>query len=307
MLQTKNWIGAGLLFFGLSLSASAQQDFAKPNLENPLADTSLAGTVADGSLAVDAGGDLQIDAELKRFYDYFLSARGEIADAQLQAVVHGALSSRLPAAAAAQAFELFEAYMRYLNEAPARLGDGPAEAYRDSSKIGVVYGRLTALRFDYFGEAAEAFFAGDLTREASALRYQSDRLEADDAEALKAARSSWESSLSPAELRDRAASVGPLDLHRRVAELRASGAGDAEVWAARAEAFDSEAADRLARLDAERAQWDRRLVEYRNRLERLERSKLGTAEKVAAVETLLSASFSPLEQKRVRALERLGR
>src|SRR5262244_2505399 len=43
----------------------------------PPAPRSLLGTDVDGTLAVDARGDLVVSPELRRFYEYFLSTTGE--------------------------------------------------------------------------------------------------------------------------------------------------------------------------------------------------------------------------------------
>ncbi len=297
--------------FGSCLSAAALIALctALPIQADPvLSATSLAGTTADGDLRTDDQGNLVVDSEVRRFIDYFLAARGELSDDALRGAAERAVMDRLPAPAAKQALELFDLYLRYLDEAPRVLGDGPAKALDDGSRIQKVYGQMTDLRSEIFGEdRALALFGADLGREAATLQLQSKLLSADETDALSAARQEWEVSLSADERQARSAALGPVALRERIETLRAAGAGSDDIWAARAQAYGPEAADRLARLDLERVEWQRRVETYRAQRATIERSKLAPAEKRRAVEGLLMESFNPLEQKRVRALDRIER
>src|SRR5262249_32571706 len=83
--------------------------------------SSLQGTDPDGALEVDGRGGLVVDSDLRRFFDYFLSAGGEEAPAALRARIVLAIGERLQGAAASRAVELLDRYLAY-RDAARRLG-----------------------------------------------------------------------------------------------------------------------------------------------------------------------------------------
>lgn len=216
---------------------------------------SLEGTEPDGALVVDAEGHLVIDTDLRRYFDYYLSARGEISDAALARHVAEEASQRLARAprAAAEASRLFARYLRYIQTAEERLGAAVEKGAYDPSRAGETWERLQALRVEAFGEAgARAFFGDALRLEKAALELQAARVEASTPTEREAARAAYEASLTAEERAARAAARLPLDIAAKVETLRARGASSDEIWAVRAEAFGPEAADRLAALDRRR-------------------------------------------------------
>src|SRR5262249_46952091 len=72
---------------------------------------SLDGTEVDGRLAVDAHGDLVVSPEVRRFFEYFLSASGEETDAVMRRRLEAAIDARVPPRAAAQARTLFAQFL----------------------------------------------------------------------------------------------------------------------------------------------------------------------------------------------------
>lgn len=209
---------------------------------------SLEGTVADGSLRLAADGSLMIDAELRHFFDYFLSARGEVADRLLVERMGREAAVQLPAAAAAEASALFASYLRYADVAAARL-DGI-----DRSKLTEAFGQLEKTRREVLGEnAASGLFQDQLALERSALLLQQAHLDAKTPAERAASLLRYEASLDPEERRARRAATLPLRVAAKVSEMRLGGASEEEVWAVRARAFGSDAADRLRALDQRRA------------------------------------------------------
>ncbi|MEM9553617.1 MAG: lipase secretion chaperone [Acidobacteriota bacterium] len=217
--------------------------------------TSLADTRPDGRFAADADGQLMIDDELRRVIDYFLSARGEIADAELVRHVAEEASHQLAGApdAATSAVELFDRYLRYVDTAETRIGRAIEKAANEPSRVAAIHRQVTALRTEAFGETtARALFGDVLRQERAALALQAARLEARSPGDLKAARVAYEASLTADERAARTAARRPLEVAAEVAALREGGATAEEIWAVRAEAFGAEAADRLAALDRRR-------------------------------------------------------
>lgn len=98
----------------------------------------------------------------------------------------------------------------------------------------------------------------------------------------------------------------PLPLRHASEELalRESGASEAEVDALREERFGREAADRMAALDADRADWAARVTEYRSEREALLATMDDFAEREAALNDLRERHFSEDERKRVEILDR---
>mgnify|MGYP000744729102 FL=1 len=104
---------------------------------------------------------------------------------------------------------------------------------------------------------------------------------------------------------DREAPRAVIRLEAQIAALRAQGAGDDEVFRARAKTLDSAAAGRLAELDQEERQWRQRIDSYlSDRARALQRlADAPDSEKQAALTDLQQARFSELERKRLAAYE----
>ena len=211
---------------------------------------SLTDTEVDGALRVDFAGNLVLDEEVRRFFDYFLTATGEEAPAVIRARIDSVLDTRLPAPAAGQGRDLLRRYLAY-REAAQELGaDGDLEARRVA---------VQSLRNHHLGaEAAEKLFASEL---APPDPHPEERI--------------------------------PLDAMRAEASLPR-----AETQSFRERTFGPEGAVRLAALDDARARWAQRLEAFRE-----ERARLGDD---AAASRLLASSFTPEEQVRVEALERMA-
>lgn len=110
----------------------------------------------------------------------------------------------------------------------------------------------------------------------------------------------------PPEIRDaRTAASKPAELHLRVEALRAAGGSSEEIAAARRSEYGAGAAERLALLDGQRAQWSERLTRYRGEVQAL-CSSHGGADSPAyrkALEAPRQRRFSSGELLRVRALD----
>src|SRR5207237_256335 len=82
---------------------------------------SLAGTVADGELAVDESGRLVVTRETRRFFDYFLAGGGEEGVGRAKARLVAEVRKRLPVSAVPEAIGLLDRYLAYRR----RAGSGP--------------------------------------------------------------------------------------------------------------------------------------------------------------------------------------
>jgi lipase chaperone LimK len=266
----------------------------------PAAETlpaSLRGTSEDGSLETDDEGDLVLGPGVIRFFDYYLSATGEESPAAIRARVVAAVHRRLPGERAAdRAVALFDTYVGY-REATRGLSsrdDDPAARLAE----------VAALRRRFFGaEAAEKLFGRE--ERAMAVALEQRRVQRDPSLSPRERARKLEDleGRLPPEIREaRAALTRPLRERAEEESLRAAGASDEDLHAYRVAVDGEEAADRLDALDQARAAWRARLDAFREARAAIEASQPDPALRAAAVQQLLDASFTPVEQLRVRVL-----
>ncbi|MEB2286299.1 MAG: hypothetical protein B6D46_08090 [Polyangiaceae bacterium UTPRO1] len=279
-----------------------------PDAAVPRRPRSLRGTRVDGGLVVDASGHLLPTIDARRFFDYFLTATGEVPDEELRARIVREIGRRLEDPAAGEAIALLDRYLAYRERVRALA----AAAAPDAADLDARLTALAAIRRDVLGEeAAEAFFAAE---EAEARRLLESRRIAGDPRLAPEERAARAEALFataeaelPAEVRE-AHATARLAATLRAAEdeIRARGGDDAEIAAIRERLAGPEAAARLAALDRERAAWRERVAAFRAARDRLRRDPArDAAERAAAESRLLEESFAPAERRRVRALDRI--
>ena len=266
---------------------------------DPLKTGSLRGTEVDGEVRFAADGSLIPDAGLRRLFDYFLGTMGETDLAGVRELLRRHLLSRFDPAQTERvlaAFERYVAYQRALMDAPGARSDDPAVRLAEARR----------LRRSLLGEAmAEGFFAEEealaelsLKRrdiaadpELSAERKRA-LLDALDREAGYAARSDAET----AELAARQAE----DLERRSLT-------PAQRHAERSALWGEAAAERLAALDAEQADWDARVLRYIEARDRiLQDPRRAAAQRSLDIAALRARMFTTPEQRRIASLEDIG-
>ena len=84
-------------------------------------------------------------------------------------------------------------------------------------------------------------------------------------------------------------------------QLRAQGAGDHEVYRLRAAALSPEAASRLADVDRDEADWQRRIAQYQAGRRQL--PAVAGGDEGNALQALRASLFTPEEQRRLGAYE----
>ncbi|WP_111656305.1 lipase secretion chaperone [Isoalcanivorax indicus] len=263
---------------------------------------SLDGTQVDGELRADAHGNLIIEPDIRRVFDYFLSTVGEDDIEQVKARIALHLAETLPDSAARQAWELFERYEAYgaaLEALPQH--DGTVAGMGESLK------QRQQLRQEWLGQnVAEAFYSFDDAFDNYTLArmavLENDSLDADE----KAARLQALEDDLPAPLREvRERANQPVRVSQDVAALREAGASEYEIRAVREAALGREAAERLEALDRQREQWDRRYADYRRAVAEIAASGLAQEDQEREVARLREATFDEQEQRRVQALDRM--
>lgn len=264
---------------------------------------SFAGTEVDGQLRTNAQGELIIDGDIRRLFDYFLASLGEESLEASVARLRSHIEVQLSQPAEGQALRLLGQYLDYkrqlliLEKDHAQLADLNAMRERLSA--------VRQLRAGIFDDQVhQAFFGLDeandsFTLERLAIRH--DRTL--DAAAKGAAIDRLQASL-PAELLDTLASQLQTELREQTKALQANGATTGELRQLRQQLVGNAATERLEKLDQERQQWKQRLDAYLEEKALVENSRgLGETEKRAAIERLAAERFDENERKRVLVAE----
>lgn len=230
---------------------------------------SMEGTVPDGSLgawkngnSADAAGPLAL-GELRRMFDYYLSAVGEKSIAAITQEINAEIERSLSPANVPKAKRILGLYLEFKRE----LVDLERRPGISGQGVQAIRNRMLAmqdLRSRYFNaEETQAMFGFEDAYDMDAVA----RLEISQDPSLTAQQkqdklAALDATMSPELLREREAPRVVLRVEEKVAAMRAKGATDDEVYRLRAKEFDAPAADRLAELDREEAQWKQRIAQY---------------------------------------------
>ncbi|MCQ4287493.1 lipase secretion chaperone [Pseudomonas stutzeri] len=266
---------------------------------NPRLPASFAGTEIDGQLRTDSHGELIIDGDIRRVFDYFLASIGEESIEASVTRLRRYLEEKLSQPAEGQALRLLGQYLDYkrrlliLEKDHAQLADLNAMRERLSA--------VRQLRAGIFDDHVhQAFFKLDeasdsFTLDRLAIRH--DRTL--DAAAKGAAIDRLQASL-PAELLDTLVPRLQNELREQTQALQASGATAGELRQLRQQLVGNAATERLEKLDQKRQQWKQRLNAYLEEKALVENSRgLGETEKRTAIERLAAERFDENERKRL--------
>lgn len=254
----------------------------------------------------EAGCSTLAYGELKRLFDYYLSTVGEQTIPEITRQIQQVLAENLRPAQLPQAQRLLDRYIAF-KSALLRLEQDYAKKPEAERSLRARFLAMQSLRDNYFSaEETQAMFGLEDANDMDALA----RLEiANDATLSASDKRSRLATLDqqmPRMLReDREAPRAVIRLEAQIAALRAQGAGDDEVFRARAKTLDNAAAGRLAELDQEERQWRQRIDSYlSDRARALQRlADAPDSEKQAALADLQQARFNELERKRLAAYE----
>lgn len=261
---------------------------------------SLAGSEFDGSIELDASGQLRLTPALRRLFDYALSSIGERSIEEIRALLSAQLDLLTSADGKRQAMAAFERYVHYLqtvDQAAARLAAMPLQQRLQA---------MMELRRQQLGGAmADAFFGDEEAYQRFTLERQALAENAALSTEERAARERDLLTELPESVRE-----PYLAQLRTEADLADSAAIDTLASGAderhrlRSERFGEEAAARMELLDRERAAWDALVSAYR--AERARVQSLDTAARQAALDAWLQRNFDDAEQRRIRSLEGIG-
>lgn len=266
---------------------------------------SMAGTRPDGALRTNADERLEVNAELAYLFDYYLAGLGERPLETVRAEIIRELDRRLPAGAATEARRLLDAYLAYkqaLAEVERGLQQGAVAgtagvAQRARQRLEA----MRQLRANYFSEAEIAgLFGASDAYDLDAIARMEIGADASLDEAGRQRRlAALDAQLPAAVKAEREAPSRVLRLAEAVSQARAGGADENEIYRLRSAALSPAAAGRLAEVDREEAEWQRRITAYQAQRRQL----LQTTISEAAQQQLRDAGFSTDEQKRLPAYE----
>ena len=302
-------IAAGLVWMSLSNdsspTAAEQADTSSTTFVK-----SMDGTIPDGNLGKDMLSGMNASTglpygELRRMFDYYLSAMGEKPLDEIVRQIRDELDKRLKPTQADAAKKLLDKYLAYKRELVK-----VEQAQKPEGGIKAIKLRFTAmqeLRAKIFSpQENEGMFGFDDAYDSDAIARleisQDSSLSADQKRERLAA---LDAAMPKALREDREAPRQIIRLEERAAEMRAKGASEQDIFKMRAKELNPEAAARLAEVDKEEAAWKARINAYL-----AERSKLlkqfadaPASERDAAITKLQQSKFSAEEIPRLVAYE----
>lgn len=289
---------------------SALADNAKPaqfitGLEN--LPPSFRGTDPDGELRADNQGNLVIQHEIRLLFDYFLAGIGEEPQATIAARIRAYIEQQLPEPAATQANQLLDAYLALLDGSSALDKPDTATDF-DTDTIAGHLQLVSELRRTYLPhDVADAFFGEDEAYDRYTLGKLSILKNAQlSAEEKNQQIASLESQLPEDLQRFLQRSQQAVQLHELTNELRNQGGTNEELYQRRSEQVGADAAERLAQLDIDRAQWKNRIDSWLvDRENFLRDPQLSRADKPELLAQWRNERFNGTEVNRVEALERI--
>lgn len=272
---------------------------------------SLKGTDVDGGFRVDEQGNLIIDKSIQRYFDYFLATVGELSMAEIATYLRHQISSGLAEPARTQALAILEDYLAFkaaLHLAAQQQDGSEGDAYSYmalSERLGIIQ---QARREHLSPEVVEAFFG----EEEQYDQYTLDRIRIEQDSSLTAGQKAeqLESLLQtlPESIRKDQQEVGQYQRYAQVeASMRQEGASAEDLYQMRQQMFGSEAAERFAKLDQERAIWDQKWQQYEAQKLRLQGAGLSDSDYQSQLQELRERHFSEVEIRRVEALDRLAK
>lgn len=271
---------------------------------------SLEGTSADGAIQEDQDGDLQLDAELKRLFDYYLSAIGEKNLPEIQSQIEKILDQKLQVKAAAQAKELLKRYITFkqalveLEKSASKNVSANTDLF---SAVNNKWQSMRRLRSQFFSEKEiQAMFGFDDAYDQDALSRLAISQDNTLTDAEKRRKLQILDKNMPADLK--AAKDAPyqvIRLEEQAKKMRNDGASEDDIYRMRAAATSPEAANRLAQVDRDINDWNSRINEYLEQRKQLISSPTNTSDndQQSALQQLRNKYFTSQEQRRLAAYE----
>lgn len=249
----------------------------------------------------DQGG-LVIELAQIKLFEFYLAGLEEEGVDKVLLRIHRELAQQLRGAALTQARDLLRRYVDYR----LALQILPRHDHNlDPGTLRQRYEALSGIRQQFFSaEEYQAFFGRDNAQD----EYMLQRLALVQQQGLsnlqrQQALNELETQLPEDIRRIRSESTRHGDLYEATQAMQAAGASPEEIRLLREQTLGSEAAQRLAELDKQQAEWQQRLRDYASERDRLRALGLSEPDFQNALSELLASRFDELERIRVNALD----
>ena len=241
---------------------------------------SYQGTQPDGAIHLDENGNVIIDKDLKRLFDYYLSAIGELPLDQMRKYLQEFASEQLTPEQLEQLLQYFDQYHNYLTQADVffeNMGDGLS--LQEKMQL------LSAFRLEQLGlTMSDAFFAD----EQNYIEYVLTDRNSDEM---------IEQQLAWLQAENQATAFQDVVIENQ--QFINENTNPTEVYQYRVEQYGQEAADRLSQLDQQRAQWQSVVDTYVE-----QRQQIDNQQSALSLEQLHS-NYTAQEIRRLQALWRI--
>ena len=270
---------------------------------------SLRDTQVDGEIIIDENKQLVVTEGLRRLFDYFLSALGEEEEATIYARVESYIRHHTPEPAASQAVTIFNQYVAYLKAIPdieKNYGNLQLQASKsgelDLNAIAQQRQEVASLRQQYFDKTTiEAFFGAEDNYDDYSIEMVRINQNEQMSEAQKqAARQDYVSRLPDGAIKTNILQQANLnELMARTEQMKAAGASPEALYNMRRELVGAPAAERLAQVDQEDANFDQRFTQYEAQKAQLLSQSANPAAAQSQIEQLEQQLFDDAERKRL--------
>jgi len=270
---------------------------------------SLKGTQVDGEIIIDENKQLVVTEGLRRLFDYFVSAIGEEDEAVIFARVERYIRHHTPEPAASQAVAIFGNYVAYLKALPdieKRYGNLQLQASKsgelDLSAIAQQKQEVARLRQQYFDKTTiEAFFGAEDNYDDYSIEMVRINQNEQMSEAQKqAARQDYVSRLPDGAIKTNILQQANLnELMARTEQMKAAGASPEALYNMRRELVGAPAAERLAQVDQEDADFDQRFQQLQSQKQQILAQTTDKAKAQTQITQLEKQLFNDAERKRL--------
>lgn len=271
---------------------------------------SLEGTTVPFFLKVDKNGNLIVTNDLRKLFDYFFAAQGEEPNNIILARIRELLTARLPPPARERALAILDQYLA-LKTQEADMTRQWGEAHKTSdqqSDIGDLVEAIRQMRASLLdAETYQAFYRTEDKRNDYAIRQREILHDKSLTPEQRVAEMEAAEDLLPPEERDaRRMERQTQQLDEHIAQARAAGASDDDIFTMREAVYGADVAQRYAEADQQQAQWNSRISSYRaQRAAILNTTSLSEQDKTAQIESLRASLFNELERKRIPVIDEM--
>jgi lipase chaperone LimK len=266
---------------------------------------SLQGTTPDGQLQYDRNNNLIINADLRSLFDYFLSAYGEEELEQITARIRSYLRSNLPAIAVVEAEAILDAYLKLQRELTQVNGDQNKPPQTAQYLQQELQQRRAMRRYYLSPEVADAFYGAEEQYDQYTLNLMQLQKQPGSTEDKARQAAALLEQLPEAMQQSLHASQQILTLQEQTTALQLAEDTN-RLQLTRQQLVGIDAAERLAHLDQQRAEWNDRIDSWLVlRDELAQNQQIDYSDRQQQIAQLRATYFQPPELVRVKAMERI--